>query len=234
MLQSENRECGGTENEAKRANEKLQLLNSIISHDILNQLTAMHAFLMLSEMQDTTPEMKEYIRREQEIAGTMQRQILFMKDYQEIGMKSPAWQVLDAVIGQVTDQVSLPNVTVDSRVDRIEVYADPLLERIFYNLFVNSIRHGERVSAITIHAEETGGALAIVYEDNGYGIEDQEKEKIFLRGYGKNNGLGLFLVREILAINGMTIEENGEPGTGARFEIHVPGELYRFGRGSER
>ena len=54
-----------------------------------------------------------------------------------------------------------------------------------------------------------------------------EKERIFERGYGKNTGLGQFLAREILAITGITIAENGEPGRGARFEITVPKGQYR-------
>jgi signal transduction histidine kinase len=53
-------------------------------------------------------------------------------------------------------------------------------------------------------------------------------ERIFERGYGKNTGLGLFLSREILAITGITITENGVPGKGARFEITVPKGAYRF------
>jgi hypothetical protein len=38
----------------------------------------------------------------------------------------------------------------------------------------------------------------------------------------------LFLIREILSITGITIDENGEPGRGARFEITVPNGTYRF------
>ncbi|MFA5237266.1 MAG: HAMP domain-containing sensor histidine kinase [Methanoregula sp.] len=223
------RRHAGTADAAKRVSKELSLLKSIICHDILNQLTALYAILSLSEMQDTTPEMKEYIRKEQKIAETMQGQLRFMRDFQEAEMKAPVWQVLGAVIRQVTDQVSLPNIAMDCRVGRIEIYADPLLECVFYNLLANSLMHGERVSAIAIHARETAGDLAIVYEDNGCGIGSLEKEKIFLKGYGKNTGLGLYLIREILTINGMTIEETGEPGMGARFVIHVPGGLYRVG-----
>jgi signal transduction histidine kinase len=60
------------------------------------------------------------------------------------------------------------------------------------------------------------------------GIAENEKEKIFMGGYGKNTGFGLFLAREILAITGITIRETGIPGEGARFEITVPNGGYRF------
>ena len=53
----------------------------------------------------------------------------------------------------------------------------------------------------------------------------------FLTGdTGKNTGYGLFLTREILGITGLSIEENGEPGQGCRFEILVPHGAYRFGQ----
>jgi signal transduction histidine kinase len=60
------------------------------------------------------------------------------------------------------------------------------------------------------------------------GIPVDEKEQIFERGSGKNTGMGLFLAREILTITGITIQETGEPGKGARFEMTVPKDAYRI------
>ena len=68
----------------------------------------------------------------------------------------------------------------------------------------------------------------IICEDDGAGIPIGEKPLIFLRGYGKNTGYGLFLIREILSITGLTISETGEPGKGARFEVAVPEGKYRI------
>ena len=66
-----------------------------------------------------------------------------------------------------------------------------------------------------------------MYEDDGIGISFEDKPKLFRKGFGRNTGLGLFLIREILAITGLTITENGEPGKGVRFEIQVPKNMYR-------
>ena len=49
-----------------------------------------------------------------------------------------------------------------------------------------------------------------------------------MKGFGQNTGLGLFLSREILAITGITITENGVPGIGARFEIRVLNGGFRY------
>ena len=60
------------------------------------------------------------------------------------------------------------------------------------------------------------------------GIPPEMKEKIFARGIGQHTGMGLFLSREILAITGITIKENGISGKGARFEMVITKGGYRF------
>jgi signal transduction histidine kinase len=104
-----------------------------------------------------------------------------------------------------------------------------MLEKVFANLVDNSLRHGEHVSAIRFSYEKSDDTgLSIVYEDNGAGVADVDKERIFQKGFGKNTGFGLFLSREILGITGLSIKENGIPGNGARFEITVPEGKFRF------
>ena len=70
--------------------------------------------------------------------------------------------------------------------------------------------------------------LAIVYEDDGTGVHEEDKERIFQKGFGKNTGLDLFLSQEILAITGLTIKEAGIYGKGVRFEILIPKGKFRF------
>jgi len=59
------------------------------------------------------------------------------------------------------------------------------------------------------------------------GIRAEDKKRLFEKGFGKNTGLGLFLMREILAITGITITEKGESGKGVRFEMIVPAGTWR-------
>ncbi len=111
---------------------------------------------------------------------------------------------------------------------KLEVFADPLITRVFHNLLENSLRYGENVTTISLYHEQSPDGLTIVYQDNGIGINNEEKEKIFKRGSGKRSGFGLFFSREILSLTGITISETGKPGTGARFEIGVPWGTFRF------
>jgi signal transduction histidine kinase len=110
----------------------------------------------------------------------------------------------------------------------VEVFADPMLEKVFFNLFDNSIEHGERVSGIAISfCDDGGGQGLLVIEDDGVGIGNDEKEVIFHQSFGRNSGYGLFLVREILDLTGISIKETGREGQGARFEIRIPPGKWR-------
>ena len=121
-----------------------------------------------------------------------------------------------------------PEVSVRCWVERLEVFADPMLDRVFSNLIENAIRHGKTVSSVVITYQILDDGLAIYVEDDGVGVPPEKKERIFDYGVGIGGGLGLFLVREILAITGITIRETGTPGEGARFVIHVPPGGYRI------
>jgi signal transduction histidine kinase len=128
--------------------------------------------------------------------------------------------------------VDIKKIRVQSDSEGFEIYADPLLERVFYNLVENAILHGHRVSLVRISARESPAGLDLALEDDGIGIPDPDKTRIFTKGFGKNTGLGLFLVKEILSITGIEIEENGEYQHGARFVMHVPKEMYRVAKES--
>ena len=210
-----------------QANRKLNILSSITRHDILNKITAVLAYLELSTELTKDPSLLEYIHKEIGTVRAIQRQIEFTRYYQDIGVRAPEWQDLSTTISRAAAQLPLGAVLFRVQFDGIEVFADPLIEKVFYNLLENAVRHGEHVTTITFSAWETDSGLTIVYDDDGVGVPAENKEKIFLRGFGKHTGLGLFLTREILSITGITIGETGEFGKGARFEIHVPKEGYR-------
>jgi signal transduction histidine kinase len=101
-----------------------------------------------------------------------------------------------------------------------------MIEKVFYNLIDNSVRHGLRAKRLRFSAREGPEGLTVVCEDDGVGIPLSDKERIFEQGVGKNTGYGLYLAREILAITGLSITENGTEGNGARFEIRIPLEAY--------
>ena len=209
--------------------KKLNFVGSVTRHDVLNQLTAVGGYNELLAMMVQDPKLKGFIEKERSALEKIRRQFQFAKDYQNIGMEPPEWHPIRAVVGRMNELVDPGNVRVTVATGTAVVLADPLFEKVFYNLFDNSLRHGVRVTEIRVSLREEPTGAVLTVEDDGVGIPVEEKMKIFERGYGKNTGWGLFLIREILTVTGMTVEETGEPGKGARFEIRIPKENYRPG-----
>ena len=118
-------------------------------------------------------------------------------------------------------QLNTESITVSSDLGGLEIYADPMISRVFYNLIDNAIRHGGHVTRIAFSCHPEGDSMIVVCEDDGVGIAPGDKDQIFAKGFGRDSGLGLFLIHEILAITGITIRETGIPGRGARFEMTV-------------
>jgi len=216
----------------QQANKQLNLLSSITRHDIKNQLMVLKGYLELSEEVIDKPEtLREFIKKEQQAVSTIERQIMFTKNYQDLGAAAPEWQSVNASIKKAVAGLPMRAVHVDVDPKDPAIFADPLFEKVFYNLIDNALRYaGDQMKTIRVSSQESDASLTIICEDDGVGISAEDKKKLFTRGFGKNTGLGLFLSQEILSITGITITENGTPGKGARFEITVPKGMYRFGR----
>jgi PAS domain S-box-containing protein len=212
-----------------RVNNKLNLLSGITRHDILNQLTALKSYIDLSSEYARDDVLIEFIKKEMMIANVIDRQISFTRDYHKLGVMAPVWQNIADIIEWSRQSLLVRNIDIRTGFSDLEVFGDPLLEKVFYNLMDNALRYGgEKMTAIRFSFREDSGSLIICCEDDGIGIADENKELIFNRGYAHNTGLGLFLSREILGITDSTIAETGIFGKGARFEIRVPKGSYRF------
>ncbi|WP_211531330.1 PAS domain S-box protein [Methanocalculus chunghsingensis] len=207
------------------ANRKLNLMAGITRHDIANQLTVLGGYLSLSQEMVTDETLATYLSRMNEATRWIKRQIEFTREYQDLGVIAPAWQkVGEQLVGIGSKGIPIVDETGDTA-----IFADPLLPRTFANLMENTERYATGATRVRVSCEEDGGDLLIVWEDDGPGIPDGDKKKIFERGIGKNTGLGLFFIREILGITGITITEEGIDGEGARFVMRVPEGGWRRG-----
>ncbi|MDD1696973.1 MAG: ATP-binding protein, partial [Methanoregula sp.] len=207
---------------------KIDLLFSITRRDILDQLSNIVIYLERAQLKTTREAMQTFFDKTLQSIESIRNQMTFVRSLQEIGLTSPSWQPVKKVFWEAV--MLFPSSILDIRADMddIELYADPLLPRVFYNLLENSIKHGDHhLTKIRLYAQETGESLLLIYEDNGKGIPLDQKEKIFEFGFGTGTGFGLFLIRELLGYTGITINETGEPGKGAKFEIVVPRGKFR-------
>jgi two-component system nitrogen regulation sensor histidine kinase NtrY len=109
-----------------------------------------------------------------------------------------------------------------------QVRVDPeQMRRVILNLVDNAIEATDRKGTISVDtARDTANSLVrIVVADDGPGIPEAEREKLFLPYYstkGRGSGLGLAIVRRIVAEHGGSIEVADNTPRGTRFTIELP------------
>lgn len=217
------------ENALQKMTRKISLLNTVIFNDIQNKIFVQMGYHELLKLSAVEPRVREYLEKEgaavREVAASLQ----FARQYNDMGANPPRWQNVQEVMLFALSHLELGGLARDFRLENLSIYADSLLERVFFNLIDNSVRHAKDAMVIRARFEVTGDDVVIFIEDDGPGIPEDHKDRIFSKGAGTSGSVGLFLSREILSITGITIHETGEPGKGARFEIRVPKGSYRIG-----
>jgi signal transduction histidine kinase len=216
------------ENFVLKTNRKLNLLNSIVRHDILNTLTGLIGLEDMALDISADSRMTELLAEVKNQTRKVEKQITFTRDYQNLGVHEPHWQNLRDVMQRAIATLDLGSVSLDFDFSDAQVYADELLERVFFNLIDNAMRYGKTLSRIRVWSRLEGSDLILFCEDDGVGIPSEAKEAIFRRECYQHTGFGLFLSREILGITGLSIRETGMPGKGACFEIRFPRGRFRI------
>ena len=174
-----------TEEIIKKANKQVALLTSITRHDIINQINSLKGFIAMVKRQNSDKKIDDVLKKEEAIADMILRQIIFTRDYQNVGAEPPRWIPVKDTLATILKTVDRGSIKITVDTGDLEIYADPLIEKVFFNLIDNSLRHGEHVTQIQISCKQNGKDLLLTYRDDGVGIPDDEKEKIFTRGFGK-------------------------------------------------
>jgi signal transduction histidine kinase len=115
------------------------------------------------------------------------------------------------------------DVRVADGIPEMWVDADKL-DQVLGNLLENAVRHG--AGTVTIVVEPVGDGAAVTVTDEGEGIPDEQRDRVFTRfwrsGRRGGSGLGLYIVRGLVEAHGGQIEVGRGPGGGARFRFVLP------------
>jgi two-component system, OmpR family, sensor histidine kinase KdpD len=139
--------------------------------------------------------------------------------------------LLDMAVEESADLLVRHRVVLDVEEPDLPVWFDArLLGRVLRHLLENAASYCPPGSTITLRSRRFQGRLLFIVEDNGPGIDAAELPMIFEKFYrgskgarvGKGSGMGLAIVRAILAVHGGGIEASSPPGHGASFRFWVP------------
>jgi len=205
-------------------NEKLEVVGKLTRHDVRNKLSSVTGNIYLAkQVLPPDSESVKYLNETESAVDQIEKIFDFARTYEQLGVEELSYvdvgKSFDAAVALLSD---LGKIEVVNECKDLSVLADSLLGTLFYNLIDNTIRHGEKVNRIRIHHKTSKDGLKLIYDDDGVGIPEDEKELIFKEGYGKNTGLGLYMIKKMCNVYGWTIQETGKPGKGAQFTITIP------------
>jgi ABC-type amino acid transport substrate-binding protein len=223
-------ELGKSEQALLQARKKLNVLNTLTFQDIQSGVFALNGYMDLAKRAGSGEALAGYLGKAEATLLTVRNSLRFAKKYQDMGMSQPRWHDVNYTLINAISHLDFSRISRTVTLDGLEIYADPLLENVFLTIMENMVVHTAGATKVSVtYRNNTDKSITILIEDDGPGIPAADKEKIFGRGYQKNDDTSLFLAREILSITDIAITETGEPGAGARFEIKVPEGKYRFG-----
>jgi PAS domain S-box-containing protein len=201
-------------------NDILRLLNKILRHDIINDLSAIRAAVeFFLETGDG-----KYLEKVLERIDRSVSLIRQMRELEELArFKELKAMKVSELIGEIGKKYAGVISEINIKGDGI-VEANEALASVFDNLISNSIRHGN-ASRVDVTIEERGDYYEIRIADNGKGIPDEIKDLIFDEGFSygdaKGSGLGLYISKRIIEAYNGTIDVRNE--SGAVFIIKLKG-----------
>jgi len=213
----------------ERANFKLGLVSHVTRGDVQGQLTAIRGFAELVRLKGGE-KVSKHADSISKCASNIEHHMEFARDYEKLGLNAPEWLRVKQVFAMSKSLSNASLRQVNVKLEDVEVYADRMLERAFQILLNYSARQGIDVKEIRFSGGSSHGQYRLIYEDDGKGLGDNEKQTVF--EIGEMDEMRLHLVRQILGLTGMTIIENGIAGEGARFEIIVPENHWRVAPGA--
>jgi PAS domain S-box-containing protein len=207
-------------------NEKLRVIGGLTRHDVRNKLSVItgNTYLNKKKLQDH-PEIIESFKDIESACELIVRIFDFARDYERLGVEELTYiDVEDSVQKAASLFTNINGTKIVNDCHGLTVLADSLMTQLYYNLIDNSLKYGSQVTMIKIRYEESEGQLRLIYEDDGVGISQEAKLKLFQEGYttGKGSGYGLYLIKKMMEVYGWTIQEIGMQGKGAQFVITIP------------
>ena len=215
-------------------NEKLGVVGSLTRHDVRNKLSAVtgYAYLLKKRHKDLADVVDGLSRMEQAVAESV-KIFDFAKMYEQLGVEDLIYTDVETKLKEAYSLFSGSLPKIINECQGLKVLADSFLRQLFYNFIDNTRKYGKKATTIRVYFEnETSqDCLRLVYEDDGVGVLSENKPCLFREGYstGDSTGFGLFLIKKMMDIYGWEIEEDGEPGKGAKFTIMIP-KLNRNGK----
>jgi len=213
-----------------------------VSHELRTSMTAIMGFgELLSDAWDNLDDdrRREMAARIRRSAGSLRHLVDDLLDFARLEQERLR------VTPRTIDLANIVRVTVEGLTpllhhhelvmdvpDSLSAWADPVaVERILANLLSNAAKYSPQESVVTISLTPVDSTARLVVADQGPGIPQEERRRIFARFYRldtpesvrtRGAGIGLAILHDFAERSGATVSVDDAPGGGARFTVDFP------------
>lgn len=226
----------------KDSNEELDRFASIASHDLKAPLRGIVSFASLIKMKyaaDLPEEGREFLKIMSENARQMNSLIEDILEYSKGNSYDPMKEKvsLNEIVGRVVSEIKMntdfKNIEIVMEDLSVLIADSTWMKQLFQNLVSNGVKYNtSEIPKVEITSKKEADGLHIQVKDNGIGIADEYKEKIFemfkrLHGKGayEGTGIGLAICKKIMNNYKGRIWVTSENGVGSTFHILLPLEM---------
>lgn len=208
-------------------------MSAMVAHEVRNPLAVMFNVLSTVRRGPLDEQQAMLLQIIDEEARRLQRLVSDLLDFSRPGTLRPAQMdvvalvttAVDAARAGVADLSPMPAVTQSVPPDLAPVRADgELCRRALVNLIDNALR-APGCHAVRVSARDDGDGLALCVSDDGGGIDEAMREKVFAPFYSSRpagTGLGLAIVRNVALAHRGSVAYSETEGGGATFTLRVP------------
>ncbi|MEE8358055.1 MAG: PAS domain S-box protein [Candidatus Hydrothermarchaeales archaeon] len=222
--------------ELERSNQIKDLFTDIIRHDLLNPVGIILNLLELIEDTDSYRGIEEELQMIKRNTKTLQEMIEDASEYARVDSiddfvfeKIDLSKIIKDAVDSLHGLASEKGITIENAVTGgYPAYVNPFIKDVFFNIVSNAIKYSPENSRVIVDLKDAGTEWIISVKDNGIGISDEYKEKIFLRFKRvskegvRGSGLGLAIVNRIVDLHNGSVWVEDNPGGGSVFNVKLP------------
>lgn len=224
-----------------KTEENRQQFVSNVSHEIQSPLTSIRGFSETLRNDDLSKEDRDrylsIIEKESRRLSVLSNQLLTLSflDSEINRDKKGSFDLHDQlkdVISTTEWQWREKDLTIKLESSSIIVFGEPsLIHQVWMNLFTNAIHYTNNGGTITIQTRKKNEEVQVIFKDTGVGIAEENLTYIFDRFYivdeartrtDSSTGLGLSIVKKVIALHDGTIMVESELGKGTTFVVSLP------------
>lgn len=200
--------------ELERKTDQLERFADVLAHDLRNPVSVAIGYAQQAQATDDLEYVDDVLIALERIESTIDDLLILSRDGESIDDSEPV--ALRDVVAAAWTTSDTGDASLESELGDDLVYADPSrLQTVFENLFRNAVDHGGET--VRVGPLETGFYVA----DDGPGIPDDERDRVFEYGHSLDGGtgLGLAIVSSITDAHGWALSLTDSEADGTRFDV---------------